>query len=323
MLGGTAAMKRFFLVLAMAWLAPAVAHAEPSDADRATARSLAREGYDAQQRSQYAIAADRFSRADALVHAPTLMIGLARAQVGLGRLLEAQETYQRIVREPLTPNAPPAFAKAVEDAKKELAALSPRLAWVTIDVNGASSADVTLDDIPVPNAALGVRRPCDPGAHWVKATAPGFAPGESTFVVVEGAEQTVTMQLDPLPGTAVAVAPSSEVQTEHTTGMSARAKVGIVSLSIGAAGLITGGVAGILVLQKHSSLSTACYPDGCPASESGDISSYHTLATLSTVGFIVGGVGAVAGLTLILTAPKASPVTAYVGPLSAGVSGTF
>jgi hypothetical protein len=105
--------------------------------------------------------------------------------------------------------------------------------------------------------------------------------------------------------------------------MSGRTKLGIVSLSIGAAGLITGGVAGILVLQKHSSLSTACYPDGCPVSESGDISSYHTLATLSTVGFIVGGVGAVAGLTLILTAPKASPVTAYVGPLSAGVAGTF
>jgi len=49
-----------------------VANAEPSAADRATARSLADEGYTALQDKHYAEAADRFSRADALVHAPTL-----------------------------------------------------------------------------------------------------------------------------------------------------------------------------------------------------------------------------------------------------------
>ena len=59
--------------------------------DRATARALAREGYEAQQRRQYALAADRFERAEALVHAPTLLLGLARAQQGLGELVEAQE----------------------------------------------------------------------------------------------------------------------------------------------------------------------------------------------------------------------------------------
>jgi hypothetical protein len=66
------------------FMATRVAQAEPSDADRATARVLAHEGFDAQQRGDYSVAADRFLRADALVHAPTLLLGLARAQVGLG-----------------------------------------------------------------------------------------------------------------------------------------------------------------------------------------------------------------------------------------------
>ncbi len=109
-------MRRFvigiFLVSAVASSA-VPARAEPTDADRATARALAREGFEAQKHQQYALAAERFERADALVHAPTLLLGLARAQAGLDRLVEANETYRRILREPTGPGAPAAFAKAV------------------------------------------------------------------------------------------------------------------------------------------------------------------------------------------------------------------
>src|SRR5580658_8764412 len=102
---GRLRVKRFLAFLAVSWLVAGVARAEPSDADRATARSLAHEGFDAQQHGQFAVAADRFSRAEALVHAPTLLLGLARAEVGLGSLLAAHETYERILREPLPPRA--------------------------------------------------------------------------------------------------------------------------------------------------------------------------------------------------------------------------
>src|SRR4051812_12304383 len=57
--------------------------AEPSDADRATALTLAQEGREALAKNDFATARDRFARADALVHAPTLLLGLARSQVGL------------------------------------------------------------------------------------------------------------------------------------------------------------------------------------------------------------------------------------------------
>jgi len=182
-------MKRIFLLLVLAGvMASGIAMAQVSDADRATARALARQGYDAQKRGDYAVAADDFERADALVHAPTLLLGLARARTGLGKLVEAQETYERILREGLDAHAPLAFAKAVDDAKREVAALAPRLAWVTIDVRGPSAPSVKMDSAVIPPAAVGVRRACNPGQHTVKAFADGFAPDPN---VADGAENSL------------------------------------------------------------------------------------------------------------------------------------
>jgi hypothetical protein len=73
-------------------------------------------------------------------------------------------------------------------------------------------------------------------------------------------------------------------------------KVAVASFGLGAVGLITGSVAGALVLAKHSSLNGGPCSDGkCPASESGEVSSYRTLANVSSAAFVVAGVGAAAG----------------------------
>src|SRR5579862_7412259 len=80
-----------------------------SDGDRATARDLGRDGQAALDQKDYKTAEDRFRRADKLVHAPTLELGLARALAGEGKVMESQETYNRIVREGLAPGAPEVF----------------------------------------------------------------------------------------------------------------------------------------------------------------------------------------------------------------------
>ena len=78
-----------------------------SEADRATARELAREGQAAFDRGDFETAADRFARADALVHAPTLLLALARAQNKLNRLVQSYESYSRILREGVPEGSPP------------------------------------------------------------------------------------------------------------------------------------------------------------------------------------------------------------------------
>src|SRR5262245_10712882 len=109
---------------------PCRAEADPSDSDRATARALAAQAHRAVDDKDYATAEDLFARADALVHAPTLLLGLARARAELGKLVAAQETYNQILREGVLPTAPKSFFEALALARKEAAELAPRIAWV-------------------------------------------------------------------------------------------------------------------------------------------------------------------------------------------------
>src|SRR4051794_12304565 len=177
-------------------LGAAVARAEPSPSDRATARALADEAGEALDKKNYEVAMDKFGRAEALVHAPTLLLGLARAQVGLSKFVEAQENYQLILRDGVPPGAPPAFAKALQDAERELKAIAPKLAWVTISVKEPATSVVTVDGSAIPRAALDVKRAVNPGQHLVKATAEGYEPGTHTFTVVEGESTSVSLTLE-------------------------------------------------------------------------------------------------------------------------------
>jgi hypothetical protein len=306
------------------------AQEHPSAAARATARSLAREGYEAQKRGQYALAADRFERAETLVDAPTLLLGLARAQVGLGKLVEADETYRRILREPLAPGAPPPFAKAVEDAAHESPAVAARRAWVTVVVQGPPAPQVLIDDVAVPGAAIGIRLACNPGSHVVKASATGFAPVERAFAIAEGGQQTITipMQQDVPESPPPAPPPQGEAAlplpppTEEPS--SVRPTLGFVTLGVGITGLVVGGVTGAIVLAKHASLSDSCPGGRCSPDQAGAVSTYRTFADVSTVATIVGVVGAAAGLTILLTSPKpATQVGIYASPSSAGLAGRF
>jgi hypothetical protein len=320
------------------FLAP-LAHAQ-SAADRATARQLGLDGQEALDKKDYATAEDRFRRADALFHAPTLLLGFARAEAGLGKLVNASEAYNRIVREGVPPGASAAFANALEAAKTEAGAVQSRIASVTVTVTGPENPTVTLDDQPLSIAALGIRRTVDPGTHVVRATADGWEPAETRFAVADAGSANATLSMQriapvgsaaqPSPVLAPAgetPAPSRDSGATTSTGGGQRT-LGWVGLGVGVAGLATGAITGILAMSKHSDLQTPC-ANGCPTSSQGDLDSYHTLGTLSTVGFIAGGVLSAAGLVLVITAPHDSTAAAgprampYIGLGSMGAMGTF
>jgi hypothetical protein len=329
-----------------------------SDDDRATARALGVEGQAALDAKSYATAEDRFRRADKLVHAPTLELGLARSLAGEAKYVEAQETYNRIIREGLPPGAPDVFKHALEDAKKEVDTVSPKLGSVLITVKAANGNDVdnpkvTLDDRAVNAASLGVKRAIDPGPHTLHVEADGYKATELRFAVLEGgaANEAVTLDKDtsavaaaaPVPGATPAATPAPASPGPQAAPAAATADttphkksiLPYVAFGVGGAGLLLGAITGIVAIGDHSSINKKCPGGTCPAgvNESSDISSYHTMGALSTVGFIVAAVGGGAGLVLLLTQPKdteASPAPAAglrlyptLGLGSAGVSGTF
>ena len=323
----------------------AQAQTQPSDSDIATARQLTVEGYAALKQKDFARAENRFTHADELFHAPTVSLGLARARLGLGKLVGAQEAYSRVVHTVVPADASPVFIKAIEDARKELQVLGPRVPSVVIDVKGSDTPSVTLDDVEVPNAALGVQRPVDPGKHMVRATAPGFATAEATVTLAEGGTQAVTLELKPIAVTEAPTAvplgaphageppfaPNPGVGDDGAAHSSPLKPIGFAMLGLGAAGLIVGGVTGGIGLSKQSDLLTHCPQGACPRDTGptyqSEIDTYQTMKTVSTISLIAGGALAVTGIILVVVAPKAkrSPtaIMPLVGPGFFGARGTF
>jgi len=327
--------------------------ADPSDADRITARALAEEGRVALERFDYLLAEDRFTRADALIHAPTLMLGLARAQARLGKLVEAHESYQRIVREGVRPGSPPAFSRALDDATREVGPIAARLAWITIDVSPSNGAAVVLDGTAMSKAAIGAKRPVNPGTHRIRAMAPGYQARDETFSVTEAQKLALTLVLKPvataelpgpgLPGTeprasasdrkddarpAIGGGPVDADVDAPRPGSANRIAAG-VAFVLGGGGLVTGAVAGGLALRKHDSLERACPGGACGTEHREDIDDFRRLAKVSTIGFIVGAAGVSTGFVLLLTAPSdkrpaaSAGISAYVGPGIVGMRGQF
>ncbi len=312
-----------------------------SDADRATARSLGQEGQQAFENKDYPTAEDRFRRADKMVHAPTLVLGLARALAAEGKYVEAQESYNRIIREGLPAGAPDVFRRALEDAKKEVDAVAAKVGAVTITVKAAGGTDipdpqVVLDEHPINSASLGVRRAIDPGPHVLRATADGYKPGELRFSMTEGgsADEPLTLEKDlsaapvaaaPAPAAAPVAAASPDLAPAPSK---ARKIAPWVAFGVGGAGLVVGGITGILAMGKHSTLAGECSPTCATTTAQSDLSSYHTIGAISTVGFIVAGVGGAVGAILLVTQPKTVPTTGVrivpaIGLGSLGATGSF
>lgn len=328
-------------------LAPKAAWAQ--DADIAQARQLGQQAQTAFDAGNYAESEKLWAAAAKLYSvAPTLTLGLARTQAKLGKVVAAQESYNRIIREWSTnPSPPPAFKDALEAARSEVVAVSAKVASVTVTVEGPASPVVTIDGQPVPAAALGLKRPVDPGTHVVKASAEGFKPAEQPFTVSDGGSVDAKLKMEKVGVAAVAVVPPPVTTTPPTTEPPAETgkkgggkTLAFVAFGVGGAGLVVGAVTGLLAVGKHGDLADKC-PDGkCTSDQQSDIDSYKSMATISTIGFIVAGVGGVAGAVLLFTAPKESASTAprlrfatvetkgvsltpYFGATSAGVSGHF
>jgi hypothetical protein len=319
------------LLLVPALAGHAAAQPQPvSDANRATARALAAEAHAAFDKKDYVTAADRFARADALVHAPTLLLGLAQSKIALGKWVEAQEILNRILREGVAPGSPPAFSRALGEAKKELDALTPRMPFVIVEVTGpsADAVKVSIGGVDLPAAVIGVKRPIDPGKHQVRAGAEGFTPVEEAVTAAEGKTVTVTLQLKADPN---APAPPPVTPSPEEKPSSLRFKLGIAGVAVGGAGIVLGAVAGGIALAKHGELAKKCPPPSgnCDGSVTqGDLDSFRGVANGATAGFVLGAALAATGIVLMVTAPKAKPaagawITPLVGPGALGLQGGF
>lgn len=182
------------LLLLAAFAAPdAVAQ---SAADKATAREVATEGIELFRAGKYPEALDRLRRAQALYDAPVHLLYIARTQEKLGQLVEASENYRLLDHYTLPSGAPPAWVSAVEDGRKELQALEPRIPKLRIVTEpGVQEPALRLDGAPVSAASIGIARAVNPGPHRVELSSPGFETGMVDVAVQERESKDVTVRL--------------------------------------------------------------------------------------------------------------------------------
>ncbi|MEI9938280.1 MAG: hypothetical protein WDO69_13755 [Pseudomonadota bacterium] len=323
--------------------------AAASDEEKAGARAAATQGQAAFENKRWAEALDLFTRAESLVHSPVHLLYKARSLVQLGQLVKARETYLGLTRDD-SASTSPAVLKAREDAAKEEALLEPRLANLTVKLDGAGAADasVVMDGAKVPAALVGVARPADPGQHTLQATGNGVTSDPQTITLKEGGVATVTLQLKPAPGAAVAVVPLSTAPATPTTSSAALdtnsasgssnglRTASYVAFGVGVVGIAAGTVFGLKAKSKYSDANALCNnQDPCQLSQS-DADRREQLGkdgdsakTISIIGFVAGGVGVAAGTTLFILSGKKQTESAHaevhpwIGLGSVGLNGRF
>jgi hypothetical protein len=285
---------------------------------KAAARAAADRGQQLFDAGQYAEAIAAFQEADKIFHAPTFTVMIARAQDRLGRLLEARATYEQILAEQLAHYAPTAFFDAQAAARKELDALVPRIPTLQVFVTGVptSTAQLTVDGASAP---IGQPLPRNPGEHAFTASASGRVSVTQKLTLQEGAATQVTVALAPLPPPAPEKPPASPsppppLKPEH--GAPATPERGYLVPAIaafGAAGVAVavGTITGAMSTSRVSTLEDRCPDHTCYDDTADPYDSAHTLATVSTVSFAVGGVAVAAGVTLLLW-PRGDQRTAQV-----------
>lgn len=211
-----------------------------------------------------------------------------------------------------------------EEAEKRAKALEPRLPKLTIALAGASQAtdaEVVRDGVVLGAASMGVALPVNPGAHTIIVRAKDREDTSQTITIAEGESKLVQLKLG-APKKAVAAAPVTGPATEGG-GTSPLVYVGF---GAAIAGVAVGTITGLLAFGKASTAKTECpNVNDCSTAGTDAVDSGRTLGTISTIGFIVGGVGAAVGVYgLVWGKPESSAsVAVSVGPMGGGLRGTF
>jgi hypothetical protein len=303
------------LALALLVLSGA-AQAQPSAAQRETARELMAEARRLRERGDLNGALGRFSAADAIMNVPTTTLQVATTQVELGKLIEARDTLLRLLGTRQGPADPEPF----KDARAKALALSQqlvaRIGSLVITVDGLSEADgldLSVDGEIVPKQMVGLRLRVNPGPHQIAARSQGHelsqevevAEGEALEVALSFAKAPVSSSVaderraaappaarkNPAPQPTAKPTPPPSAPARPAGSHGRTSELVYLGAGVGTLGVAIGVVGGISAVLHRNSAKAGCTNNVCPSSTWRDLQTAHNMATVSNVGFVIGGAG--------------------------------
>lgn len=285
-----------------------VARAEGSPA----AEQFFLDGRAAMKRGEFEKARAMFAESQRLDPAPGTLVNLAVAEEKVGKLSLAWD-HARAAMEGL-PEADDrkTVARTLRDT------LEPRLARLTLRADKAlpEGTKISVDDVELSVASLGVALPEDPGEHRVVIKSPGRKDLAVGVKLAEGGKETYTVQLGEISTEKVTSKPeggtAGAMGTDGGAGgeTSPLRTVGFITGGVGIAGVAVGSVFGVLTIDKKNVTDDHC-KNGCDSTGSAAQSDGRTFGTVSTVSFIAGAVLLAGGVTLVLISPRAEKKSAW------------
>ncbi|HMA92635.1 MAG TPA: hypothetical protein VKP30_08110 [Polyangiaceae bacterium] len=330
-----------------------------------TARDAYSKGRDAFEAGNYQEASSELAKSWRLVRMPDTALWAAMASEKEGKLVEAARLYREAIA--LTPDASwpkeawkvQAQQKAQQEAQSKLSALSPRIPSVSIEAANRNLAElqVAIDGSKLPTDSAANGHELDPGNHTVSVTTKDGQTQTQLVTLAEGERRSVRFEfasssalstrapsvpsesatktappgvVSPPRGHAAPDKQKTSTAPDQPKTSTARAPfpvVGWVAAGVGAAGLLAGATAGAIALAKYKQADCGSNHECDDATYDRYAPSYDRWRNVSTVGFIVGGVGAAAvGITWLVTTPKrehAEPLSVAVGLGGLAMKGTF
>jgi hypothetical protein len=317
-LGAHRSVSRVASALAWALLSLAAsAQAEPSPAERETARSLMDEADALLRDGNVRAALERYQAADQLMHVPTTGLEVARTQAALHLLVEASATAIEVANSPPRENEPAIFAEARAAAQKLVDELRARIPSLSIRVEPLGVRyELSFDGVLVPDATHGLPFKLNPGTHKVMVQALGFET-ISAQVTLEEAQalerEFMLVAVTPVPPSlAVSPPPAASTQpvSERDDAAAAARTRGYVALVAGGVVLAAGVTTGILTVIKSNQIQQQCADMLCPRSVESDLNSANTLANVANVTLAIGLLATGYGLFELLNAGSDLQVSA-------------
>jgi hypothetical protein len=258
-------------------------------------------------------------------------------------LKEARARYQACALP-----ACPSFVTLCVNLAQEVSASIPSLVFQATDTRGSPvmAVAVTMDGAPFAASLDGIAVEVDPpGKHSFLFRAEGYEPATKDVVVLEGKKaQVETVTLQPVVALAPPAAPVSapppaplppravEPGAAPDRGQ-AQKTLALVAGGLSVAGLVAGSISGAIAGSTWSSAKRECSPGSCGAGSQAQKDRDAALgsAALSDAFFVAGGVAALGGALLWLTAPAGRPTgtglrlgpTVNPGGAGLGVAGAF
>jgi hypothetical protein len=221
-------------------------------------------------------------------------------------------------------------------AEERAAALEPKLARLKLQMpQPPAGLKVLTDEDALGEGGLGVAIPIDAGSHNITASAKGFKTWTTTITLKEAeSRELVIPALEPEPVAPEPVAvvappprapePVAPPKPIAPTGLGAQRTAAIVAGGVGVAGVVVGSIFGLQSMSKHNQAATYCNGSECTDQGINFQTEAQTAGTLSTVFFVVGGVGVATAAVLWFTGkPSGGSTQLSFGLGSAAIRGSW